>query len=102
MARVLGKGAGARVAVRSVQEDHETAILELERQFCEVECLVNHLDLLEKLVAQLQDFAYQTKDRSLTIAELGMKLETRVDRQVSAVDMLETRVQATQQGCGGP
>ena len=92
-----GKGAGARVAVRSVLEDHETAILELERQVCEVECLVNHLDLLEKLVAQLQDIAYQTKDRSLTIAELGMKLETRVEGQVSVVDMLETRVQGTQQ-----
>ena len=48
-----GEGAGAR--------DHETAILELERQVCEVECLVNHLDLLEKLVAQLQDIASQTK-----------------------------------------
>ena len=59
-------------------ENHETAILELERQVCEVECLVNHLDLLEKLVAQFQDIAHQTKDRSLTIAELRMKLETRV------------------------
>ena len=35
--------------------------------------------------------------RSLTIAELGMKLETRVERQVSVVDMLETRVQDTKQ-----
>ena len=34
----FGKGAKARVAVRSVLEDHETAILELERQVCEVEC----------------------------------------------------------------
>ena len=46
-----GEGAGARVAVRSVLEDHETAILELERQVCEVECLVRAVDLLEKLVA---------------------------------------------------
>ena len=38
----------------------------------------------------------QTRDRSLTIAELGMKLETKVERQVSVVDMLETRVQAMQ------
>ena len=34
---------------------------------------------------------------SLTIAELGLQLETRVERQVSVVDMLETRVQETQQ-----
>ena len=89
-----GEGAGARVAVRSLLEDHEMAILELER---EVECLVKYVDLLEKLAAQLQDIACQTKDRSLTIAELGMKFETRVERQVSVVDMLETRVQETQQ-----
>ena len=88
-----GKGAGVRVAVRSVLEDHETAILELE---CEVECLVHQVDLLGKLVSDLQDIAYKTKDRSLTIAELGLKLETRVDRQVSVVDMLETRMQETQ------
>ena len=88
-----GKGAGARVAVRSVLEDHETAILELE---CEVECLVHQVDILGKLVSDLQDIAYKTKDRSLTIAELGLKLETRVDRQVSVVDMLETRMQETQ------
>ena len=72
----------------------ETAILELERQVCEVECLVRYVDLLEKLVVQLQDSTSQTRDRSLTIAELGMKLET--ERQLSVVDMLETRVQAMQ------
>ena len=83
---VSGEGAGARVAVRSVLEDHETAILELERQVCEVE-----------LLAELQDIAFKNKDRSLTIAELGMKLETRVERQVSVLDMLETTVQDTQQ-----
>ena len=55
---------------------------------------MNHVDLLEKLVAELQDIAF--KNRSLTIAELGMKLETSVERQVSVVDMLETRVQETQ------
>ena len=41
-----GKGAGARVAVRSVLEDHETAILELERQ---VEGLANDVDLFGRL-----------------------------------------------------
>ena len=92
-----GEGAGARVAVRSVLEDHETAILELERQVCEVECLVNHVDILEKLVAELQDIAFKNKDRSLTIAELGMNLETKVERQVPVVDMLDTRVQETRQ-----
>ena len=91
-----GEGAGARVAVRSVLEDHETAILELERQVCEVECLVNHVKTLEQLPAQLQDIAFKNRDRSLTVAELGMKMETRVERQVSVVDILETRVQETQ------
>ena len=91
-----GEGAGARVAVRSVLEDHETAILELERQVCEVECLVNHVKTLEQLVMQLQHTTSQTRDMSRTVAELGMKLETRVERQVSVVDMLETRVQETQ------
>ena len=62
---------------RSV-EFHEQAILELERQVSEVERLVYHVDLLEKLVVQLQDTTSQTRDRSLTIAELGMKLETKV------------------------
>ena len=92
-----GEGAGARVAVRSVLEDHETAILELERQVCEVECLANHVKNLQHLLADLHDIAFKNRDRSLTVAELGMKLETRVERQVSVVDMLETRVQDTQQ-----
>ena len=89
-----GKGAGARVAVRSVLEDHETAILELER---EVEGLANDVDLFGRLQSDLQDIVFKNRDRSLTIAELGMSLETRVGRQVSVVDMLETRVQETQQ-----
>ena len=70
-----GEGAGARVAVRSVLEDHETAILELERQVCEVECLVNHVKTLEQLVMQLQHTTSETRDVSRTVAELGTKLE---------------------------
>ena len=58
---------------------------------------MNQVDLLDKLVPELQDIAFKNRDRSLTIAELGLKLETRVKRQVSVVDMLETRVQETQQ-----
>ena len=85
-----GKGAGARVAVRSVLEDHETAILELER---EVEGLANDVDLFGKLVSDLQDIAFKNRDQHRVIAELGSKLETRVDGQVSAVDILETKVQ---------
>ena len=88
-----GKGAGARVAVRSVLEDHETAILELER---ELEGLVYDFDLWTKLVSNLQDTAFKTRDTSHTIAELGSKLETRVDGQVSAVDTLETKMQDMQ------
>ena len=84
------KGAGARVAVRSVLEDHETAILELER---EVEGLANDVDLFGKLVSDLQDIASKNRDQHRVIAELGSKLETRVDGQVSAVDILETKVQ---------
>ena len=44
-----GQGVGTRVAVRSVLEDHETAILELERQFCVVEGLENDVDLFWKV-----------------------------------------------------
>ena len=76
--KISGHGAGARVAVRSVLEDHETAILELETQVSEVDCLVNHVKNLEQLLAHLQDIAFKSRDRSLTIAELGMNLETRV------------------------
>ena len=92
-----GQGAGARVAVRSVLEDHETAILELERQVCVVEGLANDVDLFGRLQSDLQDIVFKNRDQSRTIAELCSKLETRVDGQVSAVDMLETRVQETQQ-----
>ena len=88
-----GKGAGARVAVRSVLEDHETAILELERQ---VEGLANDVDLFGRLQSDLQDIVFKNRDKSRAIAELGFKLETRVDGQVSAVDMLETKVQEMQ------
>ena len=52
---------------------------------------------LEKLLADLQGVAFGNRDRSLTVAELGVELGTRVERQVSVVDMLETRVQETQQ-----
>ena len=74
MARVLERGAGARVAVRSVLEDHETAILELERQ---VEGLANDVDLFGRLQSDLQDIVFKNGDQSRTIAELGFKLETR-------------------------
>ena len=88
-----GKGVGARVAVRSVLEDHETAILELERQ---VEGLANDVDLFGRLQSDLQDIVFKNRVKSRAIAELGFKLETRVDGQVSAVDMLETKVQEMQ------
>ena len=61
-----GQGAGATVAVIFVLEDHATAILELERQVPEVDCLVNHVKNLEQLLAQLQDIAFKTRDRSLS------------------------------------
>ena len=58
-----GEGAWAKVGVSSVLEDHETAVLELERQVSEVECLVNHVKNLEQLLAQLQDIAYKNSAR---------------------------------------
>ena len=58
---------------RSV-EFHEQAILELERQVSVVDSLVTVVKNMEQLLAQLQHLAYETKDMSLTIAELGMKL----------------------------
>ena len=43
-----GQGAGARVAVRSVLEDHETAILELE---CVVSSIEDRISELEEKVS---------------------------------------------------
>ena len=80
---------------RSV-EFHEQAILELERQVSEVECLVNHVKTLEQLLAQLQDIAFQTRDKSLTIAELCMNLET----NVRDLQDFSTIVEEKQRGCG--
>ena len=62
---------------RSV-EFHEQAILELERQVSVVDSSVTMVKDMEQLLAQLQHLSYETKDKSLTIAGLGMKLETRV------------------------
>ena len=62
---------------RSV-EFHQQAILELERQVSAVDSLVIKVKDMEQLLAQLQHVAHETKEKSLTIAELGMKLETRV------------------------
>ena len=48
------------------------------RQVSVVDSLVSHVKNLEQLLAQLQHLACESKDKSLTVAELGMKLETRV------------------------
>ena len=60
MARVL-EGAGARVAVRSVLEDHETAVLEQERVVSSIEDRISQLELKvsevsEKLEMRGRDF----------------------------------------------
>ena len=52
-------------------------------------------------MSNLQDIAFKARDTSHTIAVLGSKLDTRVDGQVAAVDILETKVQDMQAGCGG-
>ena len=62
-----------------------------------MEGLANDVDHFGRLQSDLQDIVFKNRDQSHTIAELGMTLETRVERQVSVVDMLETRVQETQQ-----
>ena len=69
-------GAVSRVGSleRSV-EFHDQAILELKRQVSVVDSLVTKVKGMEQLLAQLQHPAYESK--SLTVAELGMKLATR-------------------------
>ena len=58
---------------RSV-EFHEQAILALDRHVSVVDSLVTHVKNLEQLLAHLQHLAYEFKDKSLTVAELGTKL----------------------------
>ena len=61
-----------------------------------MEGLANDVHLFGRLQSDPQDIVFKNRNQSHTIAELGMTLETRVERQVSVVDMLETRVQETQ------
>ena len=67
MARVLVRGAGARVAVRSVLEDHETAVLELERVVSIIE------DRISELEHKVSGVCCDSEKRQLVVAELEGK-----------------------------
>ena len=86
-----GQGAGARVAVRSVLEDHETAILELETRVeemekrlrdsepfvavAQLETRVEEMEQLEVQFVQLWELAKLTEQ---VVAELPKKFESQV------------------------
>ena len=62
-----GEGAGARVAVRSVLEDHETAVLELERVVSIIE------DRIGELEHKVSGVCCDSEKRQLVVAELEGK-----------------------------
>ena len=64
-----GEGAGARVAVRSVLEDHETAVLELERVVPSIE------DRISELKHKVSGVCCDSEKRQLVVAELEGKFE---------------------------
>ena len=82
----FGEGAGARVAVRSVLEDHETAILELERQ----------VELLEKWVRDADTFKTAFLELETRVAEMEKRLRD-TEPFVAVVAQLETRVEKMEQ-----
>ena len=82
----FGAGAGARVAVRSVLEDHETAILELERQ----------VELLEKWVRNADTFETAFLELETRVAEMEKRLRD-TEPFVAVVAQLETRVKKMEQ-----
>ena len=67
--RVSGEGAGGRVAVRSVLEDHETAVLELERVVSSIEDRISECE--HKVSGVCCDF----EKRQLVVAELEGNFE---------------------------
>ena len=85
MAWALGKVLGPGVAVRSVLEDHETAILELETRgrdtepfvavVAQLETRVENMEQLEVQFVQLWGLAKLTEQ---VVAELPKKFESRV------------------------
>ena len=81
-----GQGAWARVAVRSVLEDHETAILEVERQ----------VELLEKGVRDVDTFATAFFELEARVEEMEKRLRD-TEPFVAVVVQLETRVEKMEQ-----
>ena len=82
----FGQCAGARVAVRSVLEDHETAILELERQ----------VELLEKWVRDADTFETAFLELETRVEEMEKRLRD-TEPFVAVVAQLETRVEKMEQ-----
>ena len=76
----FGEGAGARVAVRSVLEDHETAILELEMQ----------VELLEKWMRDADTFETAFLELETRVEEMEQRLRD-TESFVAVVAQLETR-----------
>ena len=64
-----GEVAGARVAVRSVLEDHETAVLELERVVSSIE------DRISELEHKVSGVCCDSEKRQLVVAELQDNFE---------------------------
>ena len=81
-----GQGAGARVAVRSVLEENETAILEVERQ----------VELLEKWVRDADTFETAFLELETRVEEMEKRLRD-TEPFVAVVAQLETRVEKMEQ-----
>ena len=65
-----GEGAGARVAVRSVLEDHETAILELETRVEEMEKRLRDREPFVAVVAQLETRVDEMQQLEVQLVQL--------------------------------
>ena len=98
----FGQCAGARVAVRSVLEDHETAILELERQVellenlarvAQLETRVEKMEQLEVQFVQLWGLAKLTE---VVVAELPKRFESRVTNLEQWGDTIAENLNAVQ------
>ena len=99
-----GEGAGARVAGRSVLEDHETAVLELERVVSSIEDCISELELQVSRVSDMldkreRDFGELTKVVLEDIKVAGL-LHDDLKRKVLHVEQqVESRVTRLEQWC---
>ena len=84
-----GESSGARVAVRSVLEDYETAILELEGQVELLEKRVRDVETFEAVVDTMETRVQEAK----VVAELGKKLEKSVRDLKKQCDSKDTELE---------